>query len=609
MSAKSTSAANAKGGRFNFIYGHSRTKIAHLHLYIIACTACNLIAIYFDSYSGDIGYWADWVKKLTNGYSEFDGNYPPIYVHWLYVVSHIYNPLDLPVEPNNFLKLLSVLPVIFGHLLLTMTGHWLLQRNSSKPVHYHFAMSLIALNPALLFNGPVWGQVDILPLIPLIASIIASTTRKYLLLTFPLYIIALLTKFQMIAFAPVLGIIFMRNIKTHTLGCLVSLPLVPLAYLPFILADNFTEAFTNAYIKTFSQYGLATMGGANLWILLTGLHTPDSTPLFGIDESSSLANILAVKPIGLALFASCCLLVFAHGINRLLPFRQRKKDISIEDYFFYCMLCTMTFFTFSPAMHSRYLLPAVIISLLYFCTNPKRSLYPILLTLVSTLNLILTLGLHSKNVWEITAWLALAASFTAILDLVLAHKAKRSLRYHSLRLAQSTSVTAFVSLAAIFFTCVNLYIQYKPYHLELKPNEILLTELPLLSQRQGYGRLGINKNVSGKPLNIDGKVYKYGLGTHANSEIKYKLPEEATLFGVSYGIDESQNGASLRFIIKLDEEEVWRSKVLYGFESINHIEIDVTGKSQLSLIVDGMADARHDHANWVNPVIQTSSTK
>lgn len=64
-----------------------------------------------------------------------------------------------------------------------------------------------------------------------------------------------------------------------------------------------------------------------------------------------------------------------------------------------------------------------------------------------------------------------------------------------------------------------------------------LTELKWTSAVTGFGEVRINANVQNQPLRIDGKEVSYGIGTHANSTIAYKIPKGYTEFRARGGID------------------------------------------------------------------------
>ncbi|HEY7772484.1 MAG TPA: hypothetical protein VIC26_04845, partial [Marinagarivorans sp.] len=85
----------------------------YLQIYLIAAIACNLLLLFFEGYGGDLGYWKSWVSQLErNGYKDFNGNYPPLYIHWLYLVAKFYAWVDVPIEANNLLKYCAQIPVL-----------------------------------------------------------------------------------------------------------------------------------------------------------------------------------------------------------------------------------------------------------------------------------------------------------------------------------------------------------------------------------------------------------------------------------------------------------------------------------------------------------------
>jgi hypothetical protein len=81
-----------------------------------------------------------------------------------------------------------------------------------------------------------------------------------------------------------------------------------------------------------------------------------------------------------------------------------------------------------------------------------------------------------------------------------------------------------------------------------------LTELKWLVATTGYGKVQTNHNVNGKALRIDGKSVKWGIGTHANSEIVYRLPPGTTRFRATVGPDTGAvelkaSKVSVRFVV------------------------------------------------------------
>lgn len=588
----------------NMLYSDERF-FSYLQIYLCTAIFANLGLLFWDGNGGDIGFWEDWIKQLsTKGYKDFNGNYPPIYIHWLYVLGQIYNYLELPVENNIFLKFLTQIPIMILHLVLIMTVYKLLKNYSSNTSHFHLAMTLTALNPAIFFNGSIWGQVDILPVVPVILAILSSTYARYRLLTFPLYTIAILTKFQMIAFAPVMGIIFFRHYKIHLLGFIASFLVIFLAFLPSTIAGSFIQAFKLAYIDVLHQYGATTMGAANIWILLTGNAAPDHLLLFGVSPESPLAGIFKAKSFGIICFFLVCLCVFIQGMGKLVSFQLSPKNPSnTAQLFFYGMICTAAFFTLLPAMHERYLLPAVIVSLAYYAVHPKGMIYPLVFTFISAFNLGMCLGLKTSSVWPAISWIMFAAFCYALLDLMLGKYWLRSMEKIFVFVTHLKYLTLLVLLLSLSYMGNRLYNETRLHKPELADNQIFLTQLPIDFSHQDYGHLNINKSVNGNKLQTNNRRYAVGLGSHANSTIEYQLPPDAIQLNILAGLDDEVESASAQFYIWGDNRLLWESKIHYGAEAPEAAEVNLTGISRLRLQIVGVNGIGGDHANWLSPVL------
>lgn len=591
--------------QFSGRFYNAKQFLTWFQFYLCAAIIANLGLLFWDGNGGDIGFWEDWVKQLANrGYKDFNGNYPPLYIHWLYIVSQLYTYLQLPVENNLFLKYLSLIPIFLSHFLLIAIIHRLLKNYCTSANHYHACMLLTALNPALFMNGPIWGQVDVLPVAPVLLAILASTSNKYRIMTFPLYTLALLTKFQMIAFAPVMGIIFFRHYKIHLIGCALSLATIVLLFVPSIIAGNFSQAFKLAYIDVLHQYGATTMGAANIWILLTGNAAPDTVILFGINPDSPLAVIFKAKNFGMLGFFLVCLVVFLQGMGKLVDQElPTNNPHNAAQLFFYAMVCTMAFFALLPAMHERYLLPAVIVSLVYYAVNPGKIIYPLLFSFISAFNVAMCLGIRTSHVWPVISWLMMGAFTYAIIELVLG-------KYWSSFTGKLFSwffgvkyIALLVLILSFYHIGLRLYEETKPIAPELQPHQLSLTDLPIAFSKQDYGQLNINKSVNGSTLRAGERRYAKGLGTHANSVIEYQLPPQSKTLSVAVALDDEVESASVKFSVWGDERLLWESRNHYGGEKPEYIEINLESVQRLRLRVDGINDIGGDHADWLNPVI------
>ncbi len=120
----------------------------------------------------------------------------------------------------------------------------------------------------------------------------------------------------------------------------------------------------------------------------------------------------------------------------------------------------------------------------------------------------------------------------------------------------------------------------------------------------------------GRTLSINGKIYAKGLGVHADSAIKYILGAGCTRFTADIGLDdEVRNGriyGSVAFTVFADGVKIYDSGTLTKASATKTVDVDVTGRSSLSLYVGPTPDNNFDdHADWANAKVTcaTSSPK
>jgi putative membrane-bound dehydrogenase-like protein len=88
--------------------------------------------------------------------------------------------------------------------------------------------------------------------------------------------------------------------------------------------------------------------------------------------------------------------------------------------------------------------------------------------------------------------------------------------------------------------------------------DVRLTSLEWTSAKAGWGETHKNLNAAGGPLKLEGAVIPDGLGTHADSEIVYRIPDGATRFRALAALDDggtSQKGGhpDVEFQVWLDK--------------------------------------------------------
>jgi alpha-galactosidase len=115
---------------------------------------------------------------------------------------------------------------------------------------------------------------------------------------------------------------------------------------------------------------------------------------------------------------------------------------------------------------------------------------------------------------------------------------------------------------------------------------------------------GLEAEGDGNLITINGKVYTRGLGTHAPSNISYYLGGGCSRLTVDVGIDdEVTEGGIASFAILADGVVVAESGVLTATDPALTLTADVTGATQMELVVSSGDAPLGDHADWAMPSI------
>ncbi|MDQ3064904.1 MAG: NPCBM/NEW2 domain-containing protein [bacterium] len=139
---------------------------------------------------------------------------------------------------------------------------------------------------------------------------------------------------------------------------------------------------------------------------------------------------------------------------------------------------------------------------------------------------------------------------------------------------------------------------------------VYISDLNWLSATTGYGSIRKDLSASGSPLRINGVTYAKGIGTHAESVITYDLAGKYTKFVSNVGINTLASG-TVTYEVWADGVKLFGSSILDSLSRASSIIVDVTGKSQLRLVVTAAGDGiTADAADWADarlfPVVTTT---
>ncbi|GHV15045.1 hypothetical protein AGMMS49938_12330 [Fibrobacterales bacterium] len=560
---------------------------------LIAIVA-NLLLTWGRPYGGDQGYWLDWISHFQiHGFAGFTGNYPPIYLLWLWVVAHIFELLELPLQQGFALKFFCLWPVYAGHLFLLRLLYGRIQERLWSSGIKRAILLAAALNPALLLDGPIWGQVDLLPMVFVCLAFVLVFSKKGRLFAPLCFALALLCKFQTIAFLPVLGGIFLIRAKKLYLGFFIALACSFVVILPFIITDSLTIVLKNAYGNASGFYPYATYNAGNLWMLVLGNTVNDSIIPFSSDfraESFPL-SLLSSKIIGMILFSIVSVWVFIKSLRV-----QRLSQAAMLG-----TLMATAFFFLLTQMHERYLLPAIPIALLWLATDFRAWSWVLLLTVVCSINIAMLNGVQGNDLWIPLSMLATVIFLLMAVKILMPIFWNRFAEFAK-KIPLPTYVPEVILLIALLGISANQWAEHR--HFILEDDELWLSSLPRIESSQGYKSPEQNRSVDGNILRVGRHSYLEGIGTHAPSRFTYTLPPAASRFRFAVGLDKETDGGEVEFRVELDGQEIWKSGTMISADGIAEADIDIKGGTRLTLIVDPLGKDSYDHADWLLPRIK-----
>jgi hypothetical protein len=132
--------------------------------------------------------------------------------------------------------------------------------------------------------------------------------------------------------------------------------------------------------------------------------------------------------------------------------------------------------------------------------------------------------------------------------------------------------------------------------------DVWLDELRPVFQQQDCGTLGLRQTFDANPLRLAGRKYERGLGTHANSEIRYRLDNGYTRLEAEIGVDDEKDGAgTVVFQVFADGCKLFDSGVMRGKQPARKISLPLDGVEEMTLVVTDAGDGiTCDHADWAD---------
>ncbi len=321
-------------------------------VYIIAVMAVGAIAhvigaVCYYGHPTDMGCFSGWSSRIFNdGLRDFyasDGfhDYPPGYVYIMYILGAVKETLSLS---EGGLWLWLKLPSIIADMVMGWLTYKIASKKFSQSASAIFA-ALIVLNPAVILNSSIWGQIDSILALFCLLSVYCVAERKYIP-SFFWFAAGVLIKPQAAFFAPVIifGLIdelFIR--EKFDFGKFIKLAIWALAAIAamLVLFMPFGEnplkgiaAIIEQYTKTLGEYPYLTINAFNIYGALgrnwAGLGT-------------------AMSVIGYSMIA----VAVAYGAYVFFKSKSPAK------YYITAFVISFCIYMLAIKMHERYAFPAI----------------------------------------------------------------------------------------------------------------------------------------------------------------------------------------------------------------------------------------------------------
>lgn len=599
--------------------------------------AIRLILIGNTGFVADISFWKSWsLAAYDYGIvwttENTNINYPPGFIYVLWLMGKMYSLIGNPHDYNSFWKennfgflFVSKSIAILSDIIIALLLYWFFsQKKILKKINFSitenknlplFLFSLFFLNPVVILDSALWGQVESFGILFTIVAILFLFFQKPFLAT-AFFITGTLMKLQNIIFIPLFFLFVWRYFNLQTL--FKSLAVASLVFflinLPFIIAGKMDKVL---YLLTVNSdyFPWLSLNANNLWWIVAegkGMQITDKITVLGI---------LNAKTVGLFIFSSFYLLFF------LLLFLKP----SFRNLFLSFTLAIFAFFLFTTQSHERYSYPVIVFLLFLYPflhrpipqdSKPKNQEANILKSLQTN-------QFRNYYFWIVYFLLTLSIFFNIHMGLVYNYPQNGLHFLTRLTTPPLTILNSYFLLLLFFLLFPFLFSQisfwffvlslstfglgiFLSNYSYLTKGKVSLTSFKPIIQKQDFAFLQVNKAVSSYPgwrkwqrLAVDYFFYRKGFGTHANSKLVFDIDKKFKKFSVDMGVDiGGGTPASVIFQIYGDGQKLYESKKLGRFDFPEHAEVSIAGVKYLGLEVTDAGDGiNSDHANWLNPML------
>ncbi|MEN6371053.1 MAG: hypothetical protein ABFD64_03485 [Armatimonadota bacterium] len=356
------------------------------HLLIACSVVLSIILAYFTTgFKGDINCFTSWgqygfTNKLLHIYDTPPKGiflYPPLGMYLCVITNYLGSFFGISPASQLWVLMLKLLPIIATALGAYIVRAIVRQYQSEKIAFY--CAVLYAFNPALLMNGPVFGQWEPILLLCVLGMIWCMVNRKEWAVG-PILAFALLIKPLIIISVPLIiySLIVYGGMRKFILSVLWGCVAFSLVILPFIIVGTAVPLAKTLFAAS-DVSPIKSIQAANFWCLYQTLETiVTGTPNLSSGHGSFL-GVASCKLVGQLAYMGFLLFI-------MLKWKKQKNFTVLIAGFF---LAWFGAFHILTGMSARYILTAVGFSALLPMVNRRYAILYFAVSVIAALNILL----------------------------------------------------------------------------------------------------------------------------------------------------------------------------------------------------------------------------
>ena len=316
-------------------------------------------------YETDMGCFYAWSYRMAEvGPNEFYApdyfcDYPPGYMYLLWFTGGLMNLFGIQSLSPAGRVIVKLVPMLADLGAVYMI--WRLARKRMGETPAVLLAALYAFSPAILVDGAIWGQVDSVLALGLLATVALAMSDNWKA-ALPVFTVTVLMKPQALMAAPI-GLVALvmdflpwdkesrRLARDAGIGLGISAGVAALMLLPFLWGKEAPISWIiDKYATTLGSYAYATLNTTNLFYLFGANWVPLDAML---------------GPFNYGTWGTILMVVVVIGLMALYAWRRDKNLLP-----FFCAMIYMGLYLLGVKMHERYLFPAFLLLVYAYIRKP-----------------------------------------------------------------------------------------------------------------------------------------------------------------------------------------------------------------------------------------------